>query len=134
MLKILTRNLGRVAVLSLEGRIVVGETDALRRAVLAQAEASVVVLDLAKVNTIDARGLGALLELREQTQAKGIEFRLKNVTSLVGRVLEITRLDSIFPVSYANEPLPKATLQIPGVRTRNPRLGASACRLNTSQL
>jgi len=113
MLKVLTRNLGNVAVLCLQGRIVIGETESLRSAVLAQTDASVVVLDLAQVNIIDASGLGALLKLREQTQAKGIEFRLRNVTSLVGRVLEITQLNTVFAVSYGTAALPDAMLKPP---------------------
>ena len=99
MMKIHTTKLGNVAVLCLQGRIVRGESDALRRAVLTQADANVVVLDLARVNTIDAGGLGVMLELREHSESSGIEFRLRNVTKLVRRVLEITRLDSVFEVS-----------------------------------
>ena len=99
MLKVHTTKLGSVAVLSLQGKIVRGETEALRRAVLAQVDASVVVLDLARVNTIDAGGLGVLLASRKETQSKGIEFRLINVTKLVRQVLEITRLDSVFEVT-----------------------------------
>jgi anti-anti-sigma factor len=57
------------------------------------------VLDFARVNRIDAGGLGVLLELREQTKARGIEFKLMNVTKLVKQVLEITRLDSVFEIS-----------------------------------
>ena len=45
---------------------------------------------------IDAHGLGVLLELRRDAESNGIEFRLLNVTRLVGRVLEITRLNSVF--------------------------------------
>jgi len=54
MLKVHTTNFGNVAVLCVQGRIVRGETDVLRRAVLAQANATVVVFDLARVNIIDA--------------------------------------------------------------------------------
>ena len=85
------------------------ETEVLRRTVLAQTDASVFVLDLARVNTIDAGGLGLMLELRQQTQSRGIEFRLKNVTKLVRQVLEITRLDSVFEMTAVSE-LPKANL------------------------
>jgi|SRR5262245_58596622 len=105
MLRVQVNKFGNVVVLSLQGRVVRGETDVLRRAVLGQTEASVVVLDLAGVNTIDAGGLGLMLELREQTQSRGIEFRLKNVTKLVRQVLEITRLDSVFEISTVSEPL-----------------------------
>ncbi len=96
MLKVNHTRMGNVAVLCLKGKIVLGETVALRRAVLTQLDADVVVLDLARVNTIDAGGLGVLLEMRQHTQSRGIEFRLMNVTRLVGQVLEITRLSSVF--------------------------------------
>ena len=99
MLKVQTQKLGDVTILRLRGRIVIGETAPLRNAVLAQANASAMVLDLARVNGIDARGLGVLLELREWTQSRGIEFRLTNVTKMVQQVLKITRLDSVFDTS-----------------------------------
>ena len=72
MLSIHTTKLGNVAVLFVQGQIVRGETDALRSTVLAQVDASAVVLDLAKVNTIDAGGLGVMLELREQLSQRGL--------------------------------------------------------------
>ena len=99
MLKIHIRNFGSVAILCLQGRVVIGELAALRRAVNSQSHNSVVILDLARVNTIDAGGLGAMLELREQTQSKGIDFKLMNVTKFVMRVLEITRLNTVFEVT-----------------------------------
>ena len=105
MLTIGNTRMGNVAVLCLQGRIVRGETDDLRGAVLAQLDADVVVLDLARVNTIDAGGLGSLLDLREQTESRGIEFRLMNVTRLVGQVLEITRLSSVFGMLTEREVL-----------------------------
>lgn len=99
MLQVQTTKLGNIAVFCVQGKIVRGETDTLRRAVLAPAEATVVVLDLARVNVIDAGGLGTLLELREHSESRGIEFRLQNVTKLVRRILEITKLDSVFKIS-----------------------------------
>ena len=99
MLKIYTTKFGKVALLCLEGKIVCGETDALRNAVLTQADVNVVLLNLARVNTIDAGGLGVMLELREETESKGIEFRLQHVTHLVRRIFEITRLDTVFKMS-----------------------------------
>jgi len=99
MLKVHAKRLGAETILCLRGRIVTGETSTLRDAVLSQSEIAVVVIDLAQVSGIDAGGLGVLLELREQTQSKGIKFRLMNVTKLVRQVLEITRLDSVFEIS-----------------------------------
>jgi anti-anti-sigma factor len=112
MLKIHIAKSGNVALLCVEGRIIRGETDALRNAVLAHADISVLVLDLAQVHTIDAGGLGVMLELREETESKGIEFRLEHVTQLVRRILEITKLDSVFNIS-GSDLRDAATLQTP---------------------
>ena len=112
MLKVHMRNSGNVAVLCLQGRIVNGETASLRDAVNSQTRVGTVVLDLGRVSTIDASGLGLMLELRRQSLAKGIRFKLMNVTKLVGRVLEVTQLDSVFEVAPAIELLP-ATSRVP---------------------
>src|SRR5216117_2459777 len=117
MLKVHARNLGNVAFLCMQGQIVSGETETLRKAVhlqsVAQSDVSTVVLDLARVSTIDAGGLGVMLELREQVQAKGIDFKLMNVSKLVYRVLEITRLDSVFEVTSGVEFFPELSRRRP---------------------
>jgi anti-anti-sigma factor len=106
MLKVHAKNLGNVAVLCLQGRIVKGETEILRNALDSLSEVSTVILDLARVTTVDAGGLGVMLELREQAESKGICFELMNVTELVGRVLEVTRLDSVFEIKSEVEFFP----------------------------
>lgn len=105
MLRVSTRKVGSVVTLCLRGRIVVGETVALESAVGDETEASLIVLDLATVTAIDAHGLGILLALRQQAESKGIEFRLINVSRLVCRVLEITRLNSVFDVKPQSDVL-----------------------------
>jgi len=106
MLKVQARNLGPVAVLHLEGQIVNGETEVLRNVVRCLSETSVVKLDLACVTTVDARGLGAMLELREQAEAKGIRFELMNVTKRISMLLKLTRLDSVFQIAAGVEFFP----------------------------
>ena len=103
MLKVHAKNLGTVAVLCLQGRIVKGETEMLRKALHSLSEVSAVILDLARVTTVDAGGLGVMLELREQAESKGIRFELMNVTKLVSKVLEVTRLDSVFEITSGVE-------------------------------
>ena len=103
MLRVHTRNLGNVTVLCLEGRIVNGEKASLRQAMDAQSRASVVVLDLGRVSAIDASGLGMMLELHQQAQSRGVRFKLMNVTKLVSRIFEITRLDSVFEITSSVE-------------------------------
>jgi anti-anti-sigma factor len=99
MLKVHARNLGNVAILCVQGRIVNGETEILRKAVQSLSDVSAVVLDLARVTAVDAGGLGIMLELRQQAELKGIRFELMNVTQWVRRVLEVTRLDSVFQIT-----------------------------------
>jgi anti-anti-sigma factor len=106
MLNVHAKNLGTVAVLCLQGQIVTGETEILRDAVQSVSDVGAVLLDLARVTTIDAGGLGVLLQLREQAESRGIRFQLMNVTKQIRRVLEITRLDSVFQITSAVEYFP----------------------------
>ena len=99
MLKVHTKNLDTVTVLCLQGQIVNGETEVLRRAVHSVSESTAVILDLARVTTVDARGLGVMLELRQQLADKGIRLKLINLSSPISRVMEITHLDSFFQIS-----------------------------------
>ncbi|HZI86386.1 MAG TPA: STAS domain-containing protein [Pyrinomonadaceae bacterium] len=108
MLKVHIRNLGTIAILCLQGRIIRGETDSLFKAVHSQTGVRVVILDLGRVIMVDAGGLGVLLKLREQIQANGADLKLMNVTKLVSGVLEITRLNSVFKVASTEEILAAA--------------------------
>ena len=102
---------GNVVILCLRGKIVIGKTGILRKVVEAQTKSCVIMLDLSRVTAIDAHGLGVLLELRQHAESTGVEFRLMNVTKLVGRVLEITRLNSVFNIVSEAEFLPAPATQ-----------------------
>src|SRR5262245_2299567 len=103
MLKVRAQKSEHVVVLYLRGQIVVGDTDNLRRTVTGVSNASVVILDVARVSRLDAHGLGVLLELRYQLNAKGIDLRLMNVPKLVRQVLQITKLDTVFEIAIETE-------------------------------
>ena len=103
MLNVHTRNFGSMSILCLQGRIVIGSTAALRHAAHFPLGITTVVLDLAQVSSVDAAGLGVLLELRAQMQLKGIALKLMNLTKRISEVLEITRLNSVFEVTSAAE-------------------------------
>ena len=108
MLQVQTKNLETVAVLCLQGQIVTGETEILRNAVQSLTDVNAVKLDLTRVTTIDAGGLGVMLALREQLEAKGIHFELMNVSRLVRKVFELARLDSVFQITSGVEFFPAA--------------------------
>ena len=111
MLKIHTRKLGEVAVVTVQGRIVNGETASLREAVGSEVASRpqtrrAIVLDLARVSAVDASGLGLMLELRELAERRGFCLKLMNASSFVRRVFEVTRLDSVFEISNQREARP----------------------------
>jgi anti-anti-sigma factor len=106
MLKVHAKEMGTVTILCLQGQFVRGETEILGNAVQSLPEVSAVILDLARVTAVDAGGLGALLELRAQAESKGIRFELMNVTKWVSKVLEVTRLDSVFKITSGVEFFP----------------------------
>jgi len=97
MLKATVQKFRDTTIVRCQGRIVVGESFAsLRDAVVGHASASMLVLDLARVNRIDAGGLGVLLGLREWAQSNAIRFKLMNVIYNVDRVIRLTKLDRVF--------------------------------------
>ena len=113
MLKVRVENLGQIAILHIHGHIVIGpEIEMLRKSVSSQTSASAVLLDLKRVSRIDARGLGLLLELREQVQSSGNLFRLMNVGSLVQQILLMTCLDSVFEISTEEEIRPRDSQEL----------------------
>lgn len=108
MLKVHAKKLDAVEVLCLEGRIVNGETDVLRSVVpFASDDTSDIILDLSNVSVVDAHGLGVLLQLREQTTARGIHFELRNVSKPLYRLFEITRLNTVFEINAGVPFLPE---------------------------
>ena len=103
MLKIYAKILEKVTILSLQGEIVTGETEILRNVMQSVSETRAVILDLARVTRIDARGLGVMLELRERTQARGIRFELMNISKPLSTIFEMTHLDSVFQITSESE-------------------------------
>ena len=124
MLKIYAKNLEKVTILTLQGEIVTGETEVLRNAMQSVSERRAVILDLARVSRIDARGLGVMLELRERTQANGIRFELMNISKPLSTILEMTHLDSVFQITSEGEFLRaisgrRGVSRLPRVRRRS---------------
>jgi anti-anti-sigma factor len=111
MLDVHAKNSETVTVVSIQGRIVCGETESLRDAVREIANTRAIILDLARVTAVDAHGLGVLLQLREQTQAKAMSFELMNVSKPLSRIFEITRLDSVFRITHGVQFFRRAMLE-----------------------
>ena len=105
-LKITTREEDGVAVVALDGRIVLGEeTTALRERVktlLAEGRKKI-VLDLKNVAVIDSSGLGALVAAYASAKSAGASLRLCSLGSRPREVLQITKLYTVFDVSNTAE-------------------------------
>ncbi|MDJ0733506.1 MAG: anti-sigma factor antagonist [Nostocaceae cyanobacterium] len=67
-----------------------------------------IIIDFNQTTFMDSSGLGALVSNYKLTQEKGIELILRNVTSQVMAVLNLTELDGVFPIESAiNAPPPQ---------------------------
>jgi anti-anti-sigma factor len=108
MLKVHANNLGTAAVLCLEGQIINGETEILQNIVDSLPRRNALILNLGEVSIVDAHGLGVLLKLREQALQRGMSLELMNVSKPLSAVLEITRLDSVFPITPAAAFFPRS--------------------------
>ena len=93
MLRVTVQKLGDLAILHCQGRIVRGQETSILCAAVRQSGRNV-LLDLRKVDGIDAGGLGLLVSLR----AAGFRLKLMEPTAHVRRILSLTKLDSIFEI------------------------------------
>jgi anti-sigma B factor antagonist len=114
MLNVQHTNIGAVSLLNLEGQVVVGKTEVLRDVVQTLPLATCLRVDLSHVSQMDAHGLGLMLQLREQAQARGMRFELMNVCERLRQLLQITRLDTVFQIKSGVEFSP---LLVPRQRT-----------------
>ena len=101
-LKITSREVDGVAVLALEGRIVLGEeTSALRekvKSLIGEGKKNI-LLNLSNVTLIDSSGLGALVTAYSSAKSGGAALRLCNLGSRSNELLQITKLYTVFEVS-----------------------------------
>jgi anti-sigma B factor antagonist len=104
-LKMTERTVDAVAVLDLEGRIVLGEeSSALRERVknLLGQDRKRIVLNMGNVSYIDSAGLGALVASYTSAKNQGAILKLVNLGGKFREVLQVTKLLTVFEV-YDNE-------------------------------
>ncbi len=98
-LEITQRETNGVYLLSLSGRLVLGEESiGLRTMIdnLLTSGATRMVINLERVNYVDSAGLGALIEMHRKAKAKGGRLLLCNLGPKLKQALEIARLLPIF--------------------------------------
>jgi anti-anti-sigma factor len=101
MLQLLVQRSKDKVVLHCRGRIVAGEDlKALQRTATTEAT-SRLIIDLQGVESLDAAGLGALLQVRQWCSAQGTDLKLVNPSKRVREVLALTALDSVLDLQPA---------------------------------
>ena len=100
-LQISTREVGKVAILDVHGRIVLGdEIGELRSAVrnLVSQDKKKILLNLADVDYIDSSGVGELVGSFTTVRNSGGELKLMNLSQKVHDVLHVTKLYTVFDI------------------------------------
>ncbi len=100
-LKMTNREVDGVAVVGLEGRIVLGEeSNALRERVksLLANNKKKIVLNMDNVTYIDSAGLGTLVAAHHSAKSQGATLKLSNLGSKFQEVLQVTKLLTVFDV------------------------------------
>jgi anti-anti-sigma factor len=105
MLSCAIQILDDAAVFRCSGRLIAGDADALRTAVLAHPPTRILVLDLAEISAVDAGGLGILVSLRKWATDTGTQLQLMNLTPRVESILKLTNLRSVFEVCSVQDML-----------------------------
>ena len=100
-LKMTDRVVDAVAVVALEGRIVLGEeSNALRekvKSLLASGQKKI-VLDMQNVTYIDSSGLGSLVASHASARSQGASLKLSHLGSKFQEILQVTKLVTVFEV------------------------------------
>jgi anti-sigma B factor antagonist len=100
-LKLTDSEVDGVSVVSLEGRIVLGdESNSLREKLKGMLVAGKkrIVLNMAQIKYIDSAGLGALVAAHVSAESHDASLRLCNLGEKFHEVLQLTRLVTVFVV------------------------------------
>jgi anti-sigma B factor antagonist len=97
---------GSVTVITLSGDLVIGDAEALFKKtvsrLLEEGKARLVV-DCSTLRYVDSSGLGALVRALTTSQQEGGGTKLLGVKSSLRKLLELTKLDSVFEMFDSRE-------------------------------
>jgi anti-sigma B factor antagonist len=104
-MKAMVREIGKVSVLDLSGKITIGEGDiVLRERVTELLESGrlQILLNLGKVSYMDSAGIGELVACYKRAKEKDGVVKLLNPTGKVYDLLQLTKLEEVFD-TFADE-------------------------------
>ena len=90
-----------VAVLQVEGQLIVGNRQELKelvQAALDQGERRLLI-DFSRTGYIDSSGLGALVSISKKIREAGGELRLSGLNEDLRSLFELTKLDTLFAIA-----------------------------------
>ena len=128
---------GRVTVVRCKGRMVASESESLRAHIawLLRDRRSI-VLDLGEVGFVDSSGLGTMVRALTNTRQAHGDLKLCNVPEFVRKVLEMSRLNTVFDSHESEEKAVAANFYLRGARAEAPvrtgRSVLSGCSMLTS--
>jgi anti-sigma B factor antagonist len=96
-----SREVGGVTVIDMDGRITLGEGSDLLRDLIGGKLGSghkKIVMNLAGINYIDSTGLGELVAGYRQIKSQGGELKLLKLNKKVSDLLQITKLYAVFDI------------------------------------
>jgi anti-sigma B factor antagonist len=96
---------GDVTVVDVDGQLIVGNRQELKRAVLAELESGErkFLIDFTDTGYIDSSGLGVLVSLSKKIREQGGELRLASLNEDLKTLFELTKLDTLFPIADSRE-------------------------------
>jgi anti-sigma B factor antagonist len=96
-----TKDAGGVAVVQVEGQLIVGNRQELKdlvQAALDQGERRLLI-DFSRTGYIDSSGLGALVSISKKIREAGGELRLSGLNEDLRSLFELTKLDTLFAIA-----------------------------------
>jgi len=99
--KAVSREVGGVTVIDMDGRITLGEGSDLLRDLISEklgAGQKKIVMNLAGITYIDSTGLGELVAGYRHVKSQGGEIKLMNLNKKVSDLLQITKLYAVFDI------------------------------------
>lgn len=104
-MKVTVRDIGKVTVVDLSGKITIGEGDVVLRervSELLEGGKQNILLNLSKVSYMDSAGIGELVACYKRAKEKSGIVKLLNPSGKVYDLLQLTKLEEVFE-TYKDE-------------------------------
>ena len=96
-----TKDQSGVAVLQVEGQLIVGNRQELKELVQAALDRGErrILIDFSRTGYIDSSGLGALVSISKRIREAGGELRLSGLNEDLRSLFELTKLETLFSIA-----------------------------------